>query len=434
MVSTTISFNMKNKILTILTICLTNFWGYSQCGDSNPISSSDLCGEIMEFNVSDELYKLRYCSNHSLNSVNSNVKRAIIWVHGSCRNSQDKYNDLISSALSHSVDLDSILIVTPQFLSLIDLQESSLNLDASYIYWTNYWNGWKYGYKSVNDPSFPNNSDISSYSVMDSIVQRINDKFPSLETIVIGGHSAGGQLMNRYAASNSSEEQYRNINFLYLVSNPATYLYFNDERAVNGTTNVWHVPTGCNNFDRYKYGLANLNGCPYMINATSAKATCQFRERKISYLIGQNDTSPTSSDCRELLQGDHRLERGNIYYNYLQHFYGAEITNRHFLEIIPGVGHSSTGVMNSVQGKYRLFDWPGTEIVSLDCSCHQDLDLPGNPTIKEGVYEAMNTIASTGMVLPGDNVEYKVGNSIELNQGFEIKLGSMFLGEIIICN
>ena len=43
---------------------------------------------------------------------------------------------------------------------------------------------------------------ISSFEVIDQIISHIAepDLFPNLATIVVAGHSAGGQHVNRYAA------------------------------------------------------------------------------------------------------------------------------------------------------------------------------------------------------------------------------------------
>lgn len=406
---------------------------YAQCGDTNPITPSDLCNSVMTFDFGNTQPNIRYCSNHSLETTNTNISRAVIWLHGSCRNAQDKYNDLLAVAGNHNVDLSQVLIVTPQFLSLIDLNEPGLNLDGSYLYWTNFWNGWKYGYYNQSDPQFPTTVEVSSFSIMDSLIRRINAQFPNLQNIVIGGHSAGGQFMNRYAASNRSEELFRNLNFMYIVSNPATYLYFDMERVIAGTTDQFAIPTGCNNFDRYKYGLSNLNGCPYISQITPFNTTCQYRERKVAYLLGENDTNSTSNDCRELIQGQHRLERGIIYHNYLQHYYGAEITNRHHLETISGIGHSSGGIMNSTEGRYYLFDWPGDEVVSLDCSCHQNLELPGNPNINAGSYSVDNTISASGTIQSNETVNFNFGSNLELIAGFSINQSAILTSNAENC-
>ena len=63
--------------------------------------------------------------------------------------------------------------------------------------------------------------------------------------------------------------------------------------------------------------------------------------------------------CAARVQGAHRLERGLVYHNYLRHYFGEEVTQRHVLRIVPRVGHSSSGIFNSPQGLEALFDVGG---------------------------------------------------------------------------
>ena len=57
---------------------------------------------------------------------------------------------------------------------------------------------WKSGGNAKSHP------EISSFDFMDEIVRRLADKktFPNLASVVIAGHSAGGQFANRYSMAN----------------------------------------------------------------------------------------------------------------------------------------------------------------------------------------------------------------------------------------
>src|SRR5262249_14727534 len=59
--------------------------------------------------------------------------------------------------------------------------------------------------------------------------------------------------------------------------------------------------------------------------------------------------------CAAALQGPYNVERGRVYYEYLKHYYGPEITNTHLLAIVQGVGHDPSAIFNSEAGIQHVF-------------------------------------------------------------------------------
>ena len=51
-----------------------------------------------------------------------------------------------------------------------------------------------------------NNDKLTSFDFTDEILRKLakKDVFPNLKAIVVAGHSAGGQYVNRYAMANKS--------------------------------------------------------------------------------------------------------------------------------------------------------------------------------------------------------------------------------------
>ena len=60
----------------------------------------------------------------------------------------------------------------------------------------------------------------------------------------------------------------------------------------------------------------------------------RYSRRDIQYLIGTNDTGGTQ-DCESMAQGSNRFERSIIYYNYLQYYFGNDISGKHRLALVP---------------------------------------------------------------------------------------------------
>jgi hypothetical protein len=299
--------------------------------------------------------KIPYCSNKPLEQPNATVRRAIIVVHGTGRNSDDYYQYIVDSAKKAGA-LNETIILAPQFLLEEDIKDRKPGNDV--LFWTN--DGWKQGDPSVSTSSNPRSASASSFGAVNLMMERLANRstFPNLQSIVITGHSAGGQFTDRFVAGS----QEVGIQTRYVVANPSSYLYFDGKRRVAGTLNQFAIPTAqersnCSEYNQYKYGLERLNS--YMQNVGVDRIQSQYSQRQVVYLLGEKDTDPNSDsldkDCPAMLQGKHRFERGTIFYNYLQQYYGSAIQNRHLKVTVPGVAHDGRAMFNSNQGIQVLF-------------------------------------------------------------------------------
>ncbi|MFQ5637620.1 MAG: T9SS type A sorting domain-containing protein [bacterium] len=308
--------------------------------------------------------KLPYYRNFSLGSRNENIRRAVVVIHGTLRNADDYYQRILDPARTARKAGETI-IIAPQFLIEEDVTQHSLPDDV--LFWNN--SGWKKGDRSRDTNEHPRPARISSFAVVDSICYRLAQNNVNLEKLILVGHSAGSQFVNRFTAGSRIEDVLVNdygIQVRYVVANPSSYLYFNDERHIAGTLDQFAVPnTNCATYDDYKYGLNRLNS--YMAEVGAEQITAQYSRREVIYLLGAQDNDPRSSnldrDCEAMLQGAHRLERGKIYYHYLRHFFGDGITDLQPEAIVPGVGHSSSGMFASKCGIFFLFDSGGCSTI-----------------------------------------------------------------------
>jgi Ca2+-binding RTX toxin-like protein len=136
-------------------------------------------------------------------------------------------------------------------------------------------------------------------------------------------------------------------------------MYFSDERAVPGTTDQFAVPLSASssNYNDYKYGLDDLND--YMSSIGKAQLKENYAERDVNMLLGllDNDPNHSSLDTSRAadLQGDHRLERGKIYFNHIVDEFGPGILDKHDIDYVPGVAHSARGMFQSEAGLEHLF-------------------------------------------------------------------------------
>jgi hypothetical protein len=272
-----------------------------------------------------------YFSSHDLKTADLKVERVVLSIHGSERNANTYYNSIEAMAKKYQA-LDKTILIAPHF------KVSSDPLLAKELSWD--WEGWLRGDESLN------NYQVTSFDLMDYIIGLMTDKtnFPNLKEIVLTGHSAGGQLVQRYAAGTSLDEKYKDVKFRYVVANPGSYLYLTNKRP-------FKVAERCN-FNDYKFGLDHLNS--YMDRVPKAKIISQYLSKNVIYFLGESDNIAEGIDqsCPAQYQGKTRLERGQSYKAQLD---GEFSQNQHKIITVPNVGHTQYGMYTSELGQKVLF-------------------------------------------------------------------------------
>lgn len=267
------------------------------------------------------------------------VNRAVIVVHGTDRNADDYFTDVAESARRAGAESDT-LILAPRFQTLDD------NPAATDLYWTS--SGWKQGDGSRNP-----GATVSSYAAVDRLLEHLadSDRYPALKTIVVTGHSAGGQLLSRFAATSRTEGKLANRSLIYAIANPSTYLYPTRHRPAG--SHQFAVPgAGCPDYDEYPYGLEKRNS--YTAALTPGEIEAHLKQRTIVVFLGEADTGLDYLDtsCGANLQGRNRFERGSAYVEYLETYFHPPGLVR---ATVPGVGHSGKDMYQSPEGQALLF-------------------------------------------------------------------------------
>jgi hypothetical protein len=327
---------------------------------------ASICPERMALDVNGSVLKIAYCGNVDIDTVNSHTDRIVVVVHGNNRNADDYFAYAVDAGiLAGDSDLTTA-IVAPYFLIESDLDKYKLRGDM--LFWSS--GGWKKGNTSNQSNKHPRPEFVSSFAVMDELIDRLIANNPNASQVVIAGHSAGGQFVNRYTAAGHVENWNPQIPFRYMAANPSSWLYFSPERPLPGSTDVFNVPdsSSCPEYDDYKYGLQGLNS--YTSAVGPFQLMMNYQGRNTIYLLGELDNDPNSSslatDCSAMLQGDHRLQRGEAYFNHVNLLFGSENLVRHRKEVVPGVGHSAADMFASDCGRYFLYDHPVNSICALN--------------------------------------------------------------------
>lgn len=279
----------------------------------------------------------RYFSTSSLDG-DSTVTRALIVVHGVLRDA-DYYYDTGVIAANDARALAQTIVIAPQFVERSEL--AGLSVSPKTLYWSGGWPG-------GSDAIAP--APISTYDVFDALLARLSDaqRFPKLREIVLAGHSAGGQIVQRYAVVGKAPQldPGARVPVHLIVSNPSSYFYFTDWRPV--------PQKNCPDYDRWRYGLT---GAPRYVTGTDAQLEGRYIARHVTYLMGTADTNPTEEDldksCGGEAQGPYRFARAKYYIAYIgrRHPNG---TNQDYA-FVEGVGHDNRRMFSSTCGLAVLF-------------------------------------------------------------------------------
>ncbi len=296
-----------------------------------------------------EALTLRYCGTDDIGRKNADLSDALVIIHGDGRNACSYARSATEAARLAGRD-HSTLVIAPLFAAAED-PEAGL---PGVLYWSS--GGWKQGDDSLRTPSARPWS-ISSFEVVDEILDRVADRrsYPMVERIILAGHSAGGQFVNRYSALSPARSGVGSRQ-VTVVASPSTYLYLGPERADRSTHQFRALTSGelrsCSSVNRYKYGLDRRSGRAAFL--TNAQVLQRVRAARVRYLVGSEDHDPAHSSldtgCAATWQGTHRLDRAHTY---ARHLTASGVPTR--VVEVAGVGHTARGMITSPEGVAALF-------------------------------------------------------------------------------
>ena len=279
----------------------------------------------------------RYFGTSSLNG-DASVTRALIIVHGVLRDA-DYYYDTGVIAANAAHALNGALVVAPQFVEKSDVARHAVS--AQTLYWNEKWPG---GSNAVAP------APISPYDVFDAMIARLSDnkRFPNLREIVIVGHSAGGQIVQRYAVVGKAPalDGRGSIPVRLIVSNPSSYFYFSDWRP--------YPQRSCPEFNQWRYGL---RGAPAYVTGNAAELEARYVSRNVVYLMGTADVNPKESDldrsCGGEAQGPYRFARAKEYIAYIGRRHPGGTAQ--IYAFVAGVPHDNRRMFTSTCGLAVIF-------------------------------------------------------------------------------
>ncbi|NLR89967.1 hypothetical protein [Flammeovirga agarivorans] len=273
----------------------------------------------------------------------SEITSLALVVHGLGYDYQNQFQSIYNSIYDIG-KISSTLVVAPYF--------SNSSADNN-IYWTGAL--WRIGANSVDEQS--------SYLLLEKFLKEyvFEGKFPNLKEVLLLGHSAGGQFVQRYAALNNLEQAYDNYTFKYVVSDPSSYLYINNMRF-SDSDGLYVVPDDCEGYNNYHYGLADISSfTDYRTDLDSTTIVEQDVSRLVTYATGTEDLDNSDESCQANWEGggsDIVSTSQNSRYKralYMQMFYDSLYSGEHEHRLfeIEGIDHDAAGIYRSIE----FMDW-----------------------------------------------------------------------------
>lgn len=312
---------------------------------------------------------------HGLADFNEKIEKVVVVVHGQGRNADGYFRHMLAAGFLADA-LHNTLIISPRFAS--NNGKSCLDkMEDKEVGWVcSGPESWRSGGMRAKVSGL----ELNSFDFMDAILLKLsNDKvFPNLKTIVIAGHSAGGQYVNRYQFSNQVHDKLaaeRGIQISYVIANPSSYTY---PEALRPTKTAWpsqiaadalgYMPVrpqtaespfvvfkdknSCTAYNHWPYGFENKTG--YAKGIPDSKLRHQLGTRSATYLLGELDILPLygfDDSCAAMAQGPTRLARGFAYAK----FVNDTLKANHTPIMVNACGHDARCMLTSETALPILF-------------------------------------------------------------------------------
>jgi pimeloyl-ACP methyl ester carboxylesterase len=272
-------------------------------------------------------------STYPLNAANPAIVRALVVLHGSGRDADNYFRTAMAGAFLAGA-LEDTVVVAPRMASNTGPCHDTLAADE--VAWSCTGDSWRSGGDATNREK------LTSFDFADELLRRLADKkvFPNLRLIVMAGHSAGGQFVDRYAMANRVHETL-GVPLKYVVSNPSSYAYLDNMRPSPDGMEFHALGEGkaCPAANQWPYGLERrVTG--YTAKLSDEQLRKQLAERPVLYLMGEIDILPLGgfdSSCGAMAQGANRRARGEAFARYVNLKYGAH----HTLMMVSLCGHNA---------------------------------------------------------------------------------------------
>src|ERR1035438_3961594 len=179
---------------------------------------------------------------------NPQIARALIVIHGAGRDADNYFRTALAAAFLAGA-LDDTIVIAPRLASSTGSCRDQLAPNE--VSWSCAGDSWRSGGTATN------NEKLTSFDFTDEILRKLarKDTFPNLKAIVVSGHSAGCQYVERYAMANTVHDDL-GVPVTYVVSNPSSYAYLDNTRphAEGSDFRAFTDSRNCTTYKHLRYG------------------------------------------------------------------------------------------------------------------------------------------------------------------------------------
>jgi len=270
---------------------------------------------------------------YALDAPNPQITRALVVIHGAGRDADNYFRTALAAAFLGDA-LEDTIVIAPRLASSAGTCRDELAPNE--VSWSCAGDSWRSGGLATN------NDKLTSFDFIDEILRKLARKevFPNLKAIVVSGHSAGGQYVDRYAMANTVHDRL-GIPVTYVVSNPSSYAYLDNTRpnTEGSDFRAFTDSRNCTTYNQWPYGLEHRTA-GYTARQTDDQLKKQLAARPVTYQLGEIDILPLGGfdgSCPAMAQGPTRLARGQAFSKYVNQKFGA----KHKLTVVPLCGHNA---------------------------------------------------------------------------------------------
>ena len=337
-----------SKLVLCVLLPILPLWAAMPCTTANPS-----CTEWVALGGSSRSLIYR---TYPLDTRNEQITRALVMIHGSGRDADHYFSTALAAAFLGNA-LEDTVVIAPRIASAA--RGCGDTLTAGEVSYSCSGDSWRSGGTALND------SKLTSFDFIDHLLRKLarKDIFPNLRNVVVAGHSAGGQFVNRYEMANQVNDTL-GVTVTYVVANPSSYAYLDETRP---DARDWPVSAGapgyvpaaqgqedgggsgdgfgafrdardCTTYNLWPYGLQRRSG--YTARLTDEQLKKQLAARPVTYMLGELDVLPLGgfdSSCPAMAQGPTRLARGLAFSKRVNQAFGAH----HRAIVIPLCGHNA---------------------------------------------------------------------------------------------
>ncbi|SPE28530.1 conserved exported hypothetical protein [Candidatus Sulfopaludibacter sp. SbA3] len=284
---------------------------------------------------------------YSLDTRNEKITRALVVIHGTNRDADNYFRTSLAAAFLADA-LEDTVVIAPRIAS--NAAGCHDTLAPNEVSYSCLGDSWRSGGVASN------NDKLTSFDFVDELLRKLaaRQAFPNLKSIVVAGHSAGGQFVNRYEMSNRIHETL-GVPVTYIVANPSSYAYLDNTRPV-GEGGITFRPYGdarnCTTYDHWPYGFQGRTG--YNTRSTDDQLRKQLASRPVTYLLGELDILPLGGfdgSCPAMAQGSTRLARGQAFEKYVNEKFAA----KHQVLVVGLCGHNARCMFTAESALPLLF-------------------------------------------------------------------------------